>query len=644
MSKLDKKEGNTGVVGRHFWRIENSDGKGAQEKCFSWARMNVDWDLLTWYNQFIKSDPEMACPCTGRQARFDWGRFRWSWWNSWPNWCFESRRSRRFVLSTEKTERIDVLLRQQCCYSREWEDWAALKQGPPDGGRIKVTLTFYGNNSKETFYTDEEAFKSCCVDIPRCNLFYKYRPSNDCSGYRPPIRRWFWGDPHIKTLDGGNYTFNGIGEYIMVDAQNGTFQLQARTKLAQGNSTKATIFSAGVAKEENTSTIEVKVKDGGGFHILIDSESYYGFNNLTNKTEEVGRNLSVSKIDEDCLQVSFPSTSSVQFCEKKEMMSFVVTLGDRFKNATKGLLGTWNDDTEDDFTLPDGTLLSSSSSSSLRKIHFGFGVKWQINQSQSLFTYADNKSVASFSDLDFVPMFADNITWQNDSIEQEAKAQCGDDHECLFDVASTNDLSVGLATKDISVQLVNESKQLNNFPPKIGNTSDEINATLHKIIELDITAEDDSAITFRVINKPVGATWNQTGNVLLFHWKVTSSQKINLTFVASDDQGASAIWSPTIRMCACQHDGQCVEPEEGDAENTDSKFVYLGCVCQGGYTGRFCDSDIDACKLNGEPCYAGVECTDLPPPANSSGYECGPCPSGYTGDGAQCVDIDECKK
>lgn len=59
----------------------------------------------------------------------------------------------------------------------------------------------------------------------------------------------------------------------------------------------------------------------------------------------------------------------MQFCEKKEMMSFVVTPGDNVKNATKGFLGTWNDDTEDDFTLPDGTVLSSSSS--LREIHFG---------------------------------------------------------------------------------------------------------------------------------------------------------------------------------------------------------------------------------------------------------------------------------
>ena len=90
-------------------------------------------------------------------------------------------------------------------------------------------------------------------------------------------------------------------------------------------------------------------------------------------------------------------------------------------------------------------------------------------------------------------------------------------------------------------------------------------------------------------------------------------------------------------MCTCDHGGQCVQPEEGDPVNTDDKFVYMGCACQGGYTGRFCDSDIDACEMNGQPCYAGVKRTDLPPPANASGYRCGPCPTGYTGNGAQCA-------
>ena len=111
----------------------------------------------------------------------------------------------------------------------------------------------------------------------------------------------------------------------------------------------------------------------GGFVILIDQAKFDGYNKLTNQSVEVGRNLSISNTEENCLQVSFPSTMSVNFCEKKEMLSFVVTPADVYKNTTKGLLGTWNDNPDDDFTLPDGTVLSSSSM--LKEIHSGFGVK-----------------------------------------------------------------------------------------------------------------------------------------------------------------------------------------------------------------------------------------------------------------------------
>jgi len=111
----------------------------------------------------------------------------------------------------------------------------------------------------------------------------------------------------------------------------------------------------------------------GGIDILIDQVNYEDYDKLTNQSVEVGRNLSVSKSEENCLQLSFPSTMSVNFCEKKEMLSFVVTPADVYKNTTKGLLGTWNDDPDDDFTLPNGSVLPSSLS--LKEIHFKFGVK-----------------------------------------------------------------------------------------------------------------------------------------------------------------------------------------------------------------------------------------------------------------------------
>jgi len=331
----------------------------------------------------------------------------------------------------------------------------------------------------------------------------------------------------------------------------------------------------------------------------------------------------------------------VIFCARKEMLSFVVSPGDDYKNSTKGLLGTWNDNMTDDFTLPDGTVLSPSSTA--REIHFGFGVKWQINQAQSLFTYAQNENTSTYAIPDFLPMFGDNITWQNDTIRKQAEEVCGSDNECLFDVASTNDLDVGQATKDIGNQLSKELKTLDNFPPKILNVPSFINVTLKETFIINITAQDSDTVTFQVVNKPDSAIVNQSENVLHFMWPVTSSRQLNLSFVATDDQGAAVTWNPSINMCSCEHRGQCVPPEDGDPVNTNSKFVYMGCACQGGYTGGFCDSEIDACEVNGQPCYEDVVCTDLPPPANETGYTCGPCPSGFTGNGAECSDFDECQ-
>ena len=71
-----------------------------------------------------------------------------------------------------------------------------------------------------------------------------------------------FGDPHVVTLDGKNYTFNGLGEYTMIDVKDGFFELQARTKLAKGGGT-ATVFAAAVAKQQNSSTVQASLKDEG---------------------------------------------------------------------------------------------------------------------------------------------------------------------------------------------------------------------------------------------------------------------------------------------------------------------------------------------------------------------------------------------
>lgn len=113
--------------------------------------------------------------------------------------------------------------------------------------------------------------------------------------------------------------------------------------------------------------------------------------------------------------------------------------------------------------------------------------------------------------------------------------------------------------------------------------------------------------------------------------------QVKFTFIAKDEFNASVSSIPTIKMCACENGGQCVAPELGDTLNNDFKFIVQGCICGLGYTGRFCENDLDACTFNGNPCFTGVNCTDKPPPYHISGFTCEPCPSGYSGDGIGCT-------
>ena len=85
-----------------------------------------------------------------------------------------------------------------------------------------------------------------------------------------------WGDPHIETLDGYEYTFNGIGEYTMIRVFDDSFTLQARTKQisnAQGVLVQASKWSAFAARVRNPDTnaystvqIEMNSDETGVWH------------------------------------------------------------------------------------------------------------------------------------------------------------------------------------------------------------------------------------------------------------------------------------------------------------------------------------------------------------------------------------------
>ena len=66
-----------------------------------------------------------------------------------------------------------------------------------------------------------------------------------------------YGDPHIVTLDGHKYTFNGKGEFILIQTTSYVFALQGRMEQAidpEGTPSPGTVFTAIVAKQVSSNT------------------------------------------------------------------------------------------------------------------------------------------------------------------------------------------------------------------------------------------------------------------------------------------------------------------------------------------------------------------------------------------------------
>ncbi len=88
----------------------------------------------------------------------------------------------------------------------------------------------------------------------------------------------------------------------------------------------------------------------------------------------------------------------------------------------------------------------------------------QVLSNTSLFTYKPRENVSTFSNASFEPIFLDeNITFASEALRKEAEAVCQGDANCLFDIASTGDTSVGESTKQVSVQLESENEELRKF-------------------------------------------------------------------------------------------------------------------------------------------------------------------------------------
>lgn len=353
---------------------------------------------------------------------------------------------------------------QHCCYDNN----GILLVGPPSGGTLESS-----NSDISVFahYVDDVLpYVLCCVKENSCDKYYEKRPSDDGSRWVPPRITGGSGDPHFLTLDDLSYTFNGYGEYTLLDIPTSQFNIQIRiAPLLNDNNelTDGTVFKAIAVKDAND-TIQLEINSLNQVWILYNGQ-IIDSNELDSIVFET---LSVI-ITEDRYFIKSSKKISIEIglTSEKNALSIVCNVPKTFNAKTRGLLGNFDGNPANDFVLPNGTIITLDSNDD-GKIFSEYGQKWMTTKEESIFTYEDGFEHADFSRLDYVPKFmSDGFNFEDEELEEKAKVICKNNNQCLFDIATTGQLSIG----DMTVEFEEQVNQYQELIELVENTCVRLN-------------------------------------------------------------------------------------------------------------------------------------------------------------------------
>ncbi|XP_027739795.1 mucin-4 isoform X2 [Empidonax traillii] len=573
------------VRGLWIYRLDSRPRVNYRLWCLAW--LDAEPAPATWNSQLP------PCPCSRPQAELD-PRYRWS------RGLADASTKMLRTASPSPTGAGVRCLYQDGSFLEGWQERA-------------WSLPIHPTSDREL-----EAFNWCCRRVGKplfCSRFAEKRPRVGCEGYVPPTPAGAFGDPHITTLDGLTYTFNGLGDFVLLltgDAHT-SFVLQGRT--AQTGTAQATNFVAFAAQyiSTTTTTVEWTLGSQGDIQVLLNNETIQ-FSYSQDMGDEVYYSPGVLLINASSVTAVFDGTIAISISATSGILSVVCSLPDWYRNSTKGLLGVWDHDPADDFQMPNGTSIPVNSS---EEEIYNYGMTWAVGENSLFAQPLDSLA------LNFTPIFLSRLRQENENQYQLAASQCHGSKECIYDSLSTGNLALGLATQSLAADFQQRKTVLNSFPPVITGDASVTAFRAEKVRRqyhaLGVGARFVPHLSPELnISENGTLTWEPRGIVPF---------TINLEAVGSNN--LSALLQLRFTLCRCSRSQEC------DYSNTvtlrESSLQLAACRCESGYSGPLCQDPPDPCS---QGCFPGVGCDPY--------TGCGPCPAGLTGDGQHCSDIDEC--
>ncbi|KAM4770876.1 uncharacterized protein WCC33_002646 [Rhinophrynus dorsalis] len=624
----DKVNGNTNRTGLWAFRLDSSASMNKtnyHRQCWSWYLSEPDY--LTW------SVALPSCPCLKSQATRDTSFIPEVLPSSDGELIKNLREQQCNGTTFQSTLPNQYLAGRRCVYDAE----GYLKGGISDRYFVYDSDV---NGIHDHIDKDLLPFQWCCVNSPLCHLYHEKRPPDTCAGYSAPGLGQVYGTLHFSTFDGLEYSFKGLGEFVIARLSSAkgsnVFTLQGQTERLQrvNGSVNTTMLVRLAAFYQGTLKVEWRVSDDRKrLHVLVDDKEMdfkkglMYFNSYS---------FALFKMEDKKFSILYSCGLQVTVnMGDGAILQAVVRLPQTFLYKTLGLLGLWNSKKTDDFTQSNGNILSFNNGNTPSEENlYKFGLSWIVPTPESLFL---SKQMVDMW-KDFTPTFTSILMSSvSPSIIHEANVTCLGFMQCIHDLLLTNDTGLALQTRND----FNDFKKLvslfgNGVPLSLGPLVLQLRVNVTFKILFNTTDPNNDTVTYSLVKPvPPGASITLNGQ---FTWTVQNSTPVKL-IVQVNDQLTGSVFIPTVQVCNCANGGTC--DYNIIIENYhESKYQVVGCICPDGFSGAFCVDPSTSCW--GEPCFPDVSCTNQ---MNGSHFVCGKCPPGTVSsgtDGEKCFLNDLC--
>ncbi|CAJ1066921.1 fibrillin-1 [Xyrichtys novacula] len=527
----------------------------------------------------------------------------------------------------------------------------------PDGPLLAGFSERYFSGHSIQKHIDEDLlpFQWCCMESPLCHLYLSKRPLDRCQGYSWSTPDGYthsmkatqgvamvFGSLHFITFDGTEYSFKALGEFVILRLSSTTgsniFTLQGQTDKLHTDTkgimevpvvVRMAAFHQGIGK------IEWRCAETGvGLQLFVDDLEVpvtVGVVYMGEKDFAV-RCLSVSR----CAAVYAGGLHVLVWkVVGYNQLVAMVEVPQTFYNRTVGLMGLWSSNRSDDFLMSDGRLLQSANlNPPSEEILPDFGLSWAVPVPESLLPFVSPHPLSPLKSLSFEQLI-DSVS---PAEVEEMRRTCRGSLQCVHDTLATGRSDLGLQTLDAKKQFQNLAQIYGNMPPIVTKPT-VIQCRVNSTVNIQIEAQDPNgdSITYSLLypRPPRASIGSGDGLLSLI---LLSTQPVQLTIRVKDEL-SSSLFTPILKVCNCLNGGSC-QFDSVTENHLHGKFQVVGCLCPEGFSGKFCGSTADVCR--GRPCFQGVQCQSRSKPGQ---FTCGECPGNTVSEGKQgykCFEHDMC--